>query len=80
MNIIEIDWEKNIVKSDFKEWEIVSNNDKKHLLLQRKENGRYHAAEADVKKNHIWEVKEIAYRAPDGEQFFFDDENGIIKV
>ena len=80
MNIIEINWEKNIVKSDFKEWEIVSNNANKFLLLQRKENDRYHAAEADVKKKHIWEVKEIAYRAPEGEQFFFDEETGITKV
>ncbi len=80
MNIVSIDWDKNIVKSDFQEWEIVSNNDNKFLLCQRFENGRYHAAEADVKKMHIWEVKEITYQAPNGEKFFFDEESGIIQL
>ena len=80
MNIIDIDWEKKIVKSEFKDWHIVSNNNNKHLLLQRQENNRYHAAEADVKRKHIWEVKEIAYRAPEGEMFIFDEENGISKL
>jgi len=80
VNIIEIDWEKKIVKSEFKEWHIVSNNNNKHLLLQREENNRYHAAEADVKKKHIWEVKEITHRAPGGELFIFDEETGITKL
>ncbi len=80
MNIIDIDWEKKIVTSEFKEWHIVSNNDNKHLLLQREENNRFHAAEADVKKKHIWEVKEIAHRAPGGELFIFDEQTGISKL
>ena len=80
MNIISIDWDKKIVKSDFQEWEIVSSNDDKHLLCQRCENGRYRAAEADVKKMHIWEVKEITYQAPLGEKFFFDQDSGIIQL
>ena len=80
MNIVEIDWEKKVVKSEFFEWHIVSNNNNQHLLLQRKVNDRYHAAEADVKKKHIWEVKEIAYRAPEGELFIFDEETGVTKL
>lgn len=80
MNIIEIDWDKKIVKSEFKEWHIISNDDNKRLLLQREENNRFHAAEADVKKKHIWEVKEITHRAPGGELFVFDEENGIVKL
>jgi len=80
MNIINIDYDKGIVKSDFYEWTIVSNNANEHLLLQRKEKDRFHAAEADVKKKHIWEVKEITYRAPEGETFFFDQDSGIIKI
>ena len=80
MNIISIDYEKRIVKSDFFVWEIVSNNNNKFLLLQREENGRFHAAEADVKVKQIWEVKEISYRGPDGDTFFYDEESGIIQV
>jgi len=80
VNIVEIDWEKKVVKSEFFEWHIVSNNNNQHLLLQRKVNDRYHAAEADVKKKHIWEVKEIAYRAPEGELFIFDEETGVTKL
>lgn len=80
MNIIEMDLEKGTVRSDYHTWEIVSNNANKFLLLQRQENGRYHAAEADLKKKHVWEVKEISYRGPDGNSFFFDPETGIIGV
>lgn len=80
MNIINIDYEKGTVQSDFFHWKIVSNNNNKFLLLQREENGRFHAAEADVKMKQIWEVKEISYRGPDGDSFFYDEESGIIKV
>ena len=80
MNIINIDYEKGTVQSDFFHWKIVSNNDNKFLLLQREENGRYHAAEADVKKKHLWEVKEISFRGPEGDTYFFDEETGIDKV
>ena len=80
MNIISIDYEKRKVQSDFFNWEIVSNNDNKFLLLQREENGRFHAAEADVKNKQIWEVKEISYRGPDGDTFFYDEDTGIMKV
>ena len=80
MNIISIDYEKRKVQSDFFNWEIVSNNDNKFLLLQSEENGRFHAAEADVKKKQIWEVKEISYRGPDGDTFFYDEDTGIMKV
>ena len=61
MNIINIDYEKGIVQSDFYEWKIVCNDDNKFMLLRREANGRFHAAEADIKKNHIWEVKEITF-------------------
>lgn len=80
MNILDINWEKGIVKSDFKEWNIVANNAGKFLLCQRFENGRYHAAEADVKKKHIWEVKEITFLAPEGETYFFEEETGVTKL
>ena len=80
MNIINIDYEKGTVQSDFFHWKIVSNNNNKFLLLQREENGRFHAAEADVKMKQIWEVKEISYRGPSGDSFFYDEESGIIKV
>ena len=50
------------------------------LLLQREENGRYHAAEADVKKKHLWEVKEISFRGPEGDTYYFDEETGIDKI
>ena len=80
MNIINIDYEKGTVQSDFFHWKIVSNNNNNFLLLQREENGRFHAAEADVKMKQIWEVKEISYRGPNGDSFFYDEESGIIKV
>ncbi len=80
MNIIDIDYEKGIVKSDFKEWQIVCNDSNKHLLLQREENGIFHAAEADVKKKHIWEVKELTFRAPEGKIFVFDEDSGITQL
>jgi len=80
MNIINIDYEKGTVQSDFFHWNIVSNNENKFLLLQREDNGRFHAAEADVKKKQILEVKEISYRGPDGSTFFYDEDSGIVKV
>ncbi len=80
MNITSIDYEKGIVQSDFFTWKIVSNNNNKFLLLQREDKGRYHAAEADVKMKQIWEVKEISYRGPDGDTFFYDEESGIVQV
>ena len=80
MNIISIDYEKGTVQSDFFHWKIVSNNNNKFLLLQREENGRFHAAEADVKMKQIWEVKEISYRGPNGDSFFYDEDSGSIKV
>ena len=80
MNIINIDYEKGTVQSDFFHWKIVSNNNNKFLLLQREENGRFHAAEADVKMKQIWEVKEISYRGPNGDSFFYDEKSGILKV
>ncbi len=80
MNIINIDYDSNVVESDYHKWEIVSNNDNKFLLLQRQEGERFVAAEADVKKKHIWEVKEIAYRGPNGDTYFYDEDSGIIKL
>ena len=80
MNIINIDYEKNTVRSDYHDWKIVSNNNNELLLLQREENGRFHAAEADVDKKQIWEVVEITYRSPDGGSFFFDEESGIVRI
>ena len=79
MNIININYEKGTVQSDFFLWEIVSNNNN-FLLLQREQNGKFHAAEADVKAKQIWEVKEISYRGPNGDTFFYDENSGIIKV
>ena len=80
MNIINIDYEAGTVRSDFFNWKIVSNNNNKFLLLQREESGRFHAAEADVKMKQIWEVKEISYRGPNGDSFFYDEDSGIVKV
>lgn len=80
MNIIEIDFEKGVVKSDFYRWEIVSNNNDKFLLLQRKESGRFRAAEADVARKQLFEVKEITYRGPRGDIFIFDPETGVMKL
>jgi hypothetical protein len=80
MNIIDIDYDKGVVKSDFYEWNIVCNDANKFLLLQRESSGRFHAAEADVKKKHIWEVKEITFRAPEGEIYVFEEESGVIKL
>ncbi|QPJ66425.1 MAG: hypothetical protein G3M78_13875 [Candidatus Nitrohelix vancouverensis] len=80
MNIINIDYDSNLVESEYHKWEIVSNNDNKFLLLQRQEGERFVAAEADVKKKHIWEVKEIAYRGPNGDTYFYDEDSGIIKL
>ncbi|MCF8721187.1 hypothetical protein [Nitrospina gracilis] len=80
MNIIDIDFEKGIVQSDFKTWTIVSNDNNQYLLLQREENGRYHVAEADVMKKHLWEVKEINYRDPEGGTFVFDEDSGITHI
>ncbi len=80
MNIIDIDYDKGIVESDFKVWNIIANDNNKYLLLQREENGRFHAAEADVKKKQLWEVKEITYRDPEGGNYVFDPESGIIHI
>lgn len=80
MNIINIDYDKGIVESDFKAWSIVANDNNKYLLLQREENGRFHAAEADVKKKQLWEVKEINYRDPEGGNYVFDPDSGIIHI
>jgi len=46
--------------------------------LQREDKGRFRAAEADVKKKHLWEVKEISYHGPNGEKFFYDEESGVM--
>jgi len=80
MNIINIDYEKRTLQSDFFSWQIIANDKNKFLLLQREEKGRYHAAEADVKKKHLWEVKEISFRGPEGDTYFFDEETGIDKI
>lgn len=93
MIILEIDYEKGIVIADFRgdiesfnpnnnsrEWKIVSNSDNKFLLLEREENGVFHAAEADVRKKELFEVLEIGYRGPNGETFFFDPKTGIDKI
>lgn len=80
MNIIEIDYQQGKVKSDFYTWEIVSNNDNKFLLLQRNDNGRYRAAEADVARKQMFEIKEISYRGPNGDIFAFDPETGIVRL
>ncbi len=80
MNIIDLDYEKGVVQTDFYTWQIVSNNDNKFLLLQREEKGQFHAAEADVKKKQLWEVKEISYRGPDGATYIFDEETGVDKL
>jgi len=79
MNIIEIDYDKKTVKSDFYTWDIVSNNNK-FLLLQRVENGRYRVAEADVARKQMFEVKEISYKGPNNESFFYDEDSGIVQV
>ena len=80
MNIKEIDYEKGTVLSDYKTWTIVSNTNNKFLLLQREENGRFHAAEADVKRKQLFEVKEIAHRGPNGEVYAFEPDSGIIEI
>jgi hypothetical protein len=80
MNIIKIDYEKKTLQSDFFLWQIIANDKNKFLLLQREESGRYHAAEADVKKKHLWEVKEISFRGSEGDTYFFDEETGIDKI
>ena len=80
MNIIDIDYEKKTLQSDYFSWQIIANDKNKFLLLQREESGRYHAAEADVKKKPLWEVKEIPSRGPEGDTYFFDEETGIDKV
>ena len=54
MNIIDIDYEKETLKSDFFTWQIVANDKNQFLLLQREENGRYLAADGAVKKKNIW--------------------------
>jgi hypothetical protein len=80
MNIINIDYDNETLQSDYFTWKIVANDKNKFLLLQREDSGRYHAAEADVKKKHLWEVKEISFRGPDGDTYFFDEETGVDKL
>ena len=93
MDILEIDYEKGVVMADYRddlnsfnphksnrEWKIISNTDNKFLLLEREENGVFHAAEADVRKKELFEVLEIGYRGTNGETFFFDPETGIDKI
>lgn len=80
MNIIDIDYDKGIVQTDFFTWEIVCNADNQFMLLQREENGRFHAAEADIKKKQLWEVKELSFLGPDGATFIFDEETGVDKL
>lgn len=73
--------EKFNANQDHQVWKIISNNNStKQMLLEREENGRFHAGEADLKKNQVFEVREISYRGPNGEVFVFDPESGIIKV
>ena len=80
MNIIDINYEEGVLRSDYFTWKIVANDNNKFLLLQRKGKDYYHAAEADVKKKHLWEVKEISFRGPNGETYFFGKETGIDKI
>ncbi|NIQ02468.1 MAG: hypothetical protein GWM98_20550 [Nitrospinaceae bacterium] len=80
MNLIDIDYDKGIVKSDFFEWQIVFNENNKYLLLQREDKGKFRAAEADVKKKQIWEVSEITYHSPDGDLYVFEEDTGISKL
>ena len=93
MDILEIDYDKNVVIADYRgviesfdphnnarEWKIISNTENKYLLLEREDNGVFHAAEADVRKKELFEVLEIGYRGPNGETFFFDQETGIDKI
>ena len=80
MNIIDINYEEGVLRSDYFTWKIVANDNNKFLLLQRRGKDRYHAAEADVKKKHLWEIKEISFRGPNGETYFFGEETGIDKI
>ena len=80
MNIIDINYEEGVLRSDYFTWKIVANDNNKFLLLQRIGKGCYHAAEADVKKKHLWEVKEISFRGSNGETYFFGEETGIDKI
>ena len=93
MDILEIDFDKGIVVADYRgdidtfdphnkarEWRIVSNTDNQFLLLEREENGVFHAAEAEVRKKELFEVLEIGYRGPNGETYFFDPKIGIDKI
>ena len=73
--------EKFDVNQDHQVWKIVSNNETtQQMLLEREENGRFHAGEADLKKKQIFEVREVSYRGPNGEVFVFDPDSGVIKV
>ncbi len=80
MNILSIDYDKGTVQSDYKVWQIVSNNNNEHLLCQREENGKFHVAEAEVKRKQMFEVKEISYLGPNGETFFLDPDSGVIQI
>ena len=70
MNIINIDYEKQTLQSDFFSWQIIANDKNKFLLLQREEKGRYHAAEADVKKNTSGKLRRYHSAVPKGIPIF----------
>ena len=73
--------EKFNANQDHQVWKIVSNNQNtQQMLLEREEKGRFHAGEADLSKNQVFEVREVSYRGPNGEVFVFDPDSGIIKV
>ena len=93
MEILDYDLEKGELRSlfsttvekfdtatDFQTWKIISSNQNKQLLLEREENGRFHAAEGDLVKKQIFEVREVSYRGPNGEVYVFDEKSGIIKI
>lgn len=72
--------EKFTAGRDYKVWKIVSVNQNQQMLLEREEDGRFHAAEADLKRKQVFEVSEISYRGPGGEVYFFDPDSGVMKI
>ena len=93
MEILDYDLEKRELRSlfsttvekfdtakDFQTWEIISTNQNQQVLLQREESGRFHAAEGDLRRKQIHEVREVSYRGPNGEVYVFDEDSGIIKI
>tara|TARA_B100000686_G_scaffold345669_1_gene430687 strand:+ start:1153 stop:1434 length:282 start_codon:yes stop_codon:yes gene_type:complete len=93
MEILDYDLEKGELRSlfsttvekfdttkDFQTWKIISNNQNQQVLLEREENGRFHAAEGDLRRKQIHEVREVSYRGPNGEVFVFDEDSGVIKI